>query len=57
LDADSAKCFDRIDQAALLDKLKRFPALNRLVKAWLKAGVLDNHVFVATETGTPQGGV
>jgi RNA-directed DNA polymerase len=56
-DADIAKCFDRIDQAVLLDKLKTFPALNRLVKAWLKAGVLDNQVFVATETGTPQGGV
>jgi RNA-directed DNA polymerase len=57
LDADIAKCFDRIDQAALLHKLKTFPALNRLVKAWLKAGVLDNQVFVTTETGTPQGGV
>jgi RNA-directed DNA polymerase len=57
LDADIAKCFDRIDQAALLRKLKTFPTLNRLVKAWLKAGVLDNGVFVETETGTPQGGV
>src|SRR5215510_11402726 len=57
LDADIAKCFDRIDQAALLRKLKTCPTLNRLVKAWLKAGVLDNNVFVATETGTPQGGV
>jgi len=57
LDADIAKCFDRIDQAALLRKLKTCPTLNRLVKAWLKAGVLDNNVFVATKTGTPQGGV
>ena len=57
LDADIAKCFDRIDQAALLDKLKTFPTLNRVVQAWLKAGVLDNGVFAATETGTPQGGV
>src|SRR5499426_170942 len=57
LDADIAKCFDRIDQAALVHKMKTFPALTRLIKAWLKAGVLDNQVFVATETGTPQGGV
>ena len=57
LDADIAKCFDRIDQEALLRKIKTFPTLNRLVKAWLKAGVLDNGVFVETETGTPQGGV
>jgi RNA-directed DNA polymerase len=57
LDADIAKCFDRIDQQALLRKLKTFPTLNRLVKAWLQAGVLDNGVFTETTTGTPQGGV
>jgi RNA-directed DNA polymerase len=57
LDADIAKCFDRIDQDALLRKLKTFPTLNRWVKAWLKAGVLDHGVFAATATGTPQGGV
>ena len=55
LDADIAQCFDRIDQSALLLKLKTCPTLNRLIKAWLKAGVLDNQVFVATERGTPQG--
>jgi RNA-directed DNA polymerase len=57
LDADIAQCFDRIDQQALLRKIKTFPTLNRLVKAWLQAGVLDNGVFAETTTGTPQGGV
>ena len=57
LDADIAQCFDRIDQQALLRKLNTFPTLNRLVKAWLQAGVLDNGVFTATTSGTPQGGV
>jgi RNA-directed DNA polymerase len=57
LEADIAKCVDRIDQAALLRKIKTLPALNRRVKAWLKAGVLDNGVCVETPTGTPQGGV
>jgi RNA-directed DNA polymerase len=57
LDADIAKCCDRIDQQALLRKLKTFPALNRLVQAWLQAGVLDSGVFTATTSGTPQGGV
>jgi RNA-directed DNA polymerase len=57
LDADIAKCFDRIDQQALLRKLKTFPTLNRLVKAWLQAGVLDHGVCTETTTGTPQGGV
>jgi RNA-directed DNA polymerase len=57
LDADIAKCFDRIDQEALLCKMETFPSMRRLLKRWLKAGVLDNGVFAATETGTPQGGV
>jgi RNA-directed DNA polymerase len=57
LDADIAKCFDCLDHAALLRKIKTFPTLNRLVKAWLQAGVFDNHVFTATTSGTPQGGV
>ena len=38
LDADIAKCFDRIDHEALLDKLNTFPQLRRIIKAWLKAG-------------------
>ena len=57
LDADIAKCFDRIEHDALLDKVGTFPALRRLIKSWLKAGVLDRDVFAATEAGTPQGGV
>ncbi len=31
--------------------------MNRLIKKWLKAGVLDNGVFVETERGTPQGSI
>ena len=57
LDADIAKCFDRIDPEALLRKIKTFPTLSHLIRRWPKAGVLDNGVFVETETGTPQGGV
>jgi RNA-directed DNA polymerase len=57
LDADIAKCFDRINQEALLDKLNTFPLLRRILKAWLKAGVLDGDTLFPAETGTPQGGV
>jgi len=57
LDADIAKCFDRIDQEALLKKLNTFPRLRRLIKGWLKAGVLDGDVLTPTKQGTPQGGV
>jgi RNA-directed DNA polymerase len=57
LDADIAKCFDRIDHGALLDKLNTFPRLRRVIKGWLEAGVLDGDTLFPTEQGTPQGGV
>lgn len=57
LDADIAKCFDRIDHQTLLNKINTYPTLNRLINKWLKAGVFDKTVFAQTEMGTPQGGV
>ncbi len=57
LDADIEKCFDRINHQKLLDKLAAFPALRRLIKQWLKAGVMEQTGFIETPTGTPQGGV
>ena len=57
LDADIAKCFDRINHAALLKKINTFPTLRKQVKAWLKAGVLDQGYPFPTNEGTPQGGV
>ena len=40
LDADMAKCFDKIDHGKLLDKLDTFPAIRRQIRAWLKAGII-----------------
>jgi RNA-directed DNA polymerase len=57
LDADIAKCFDRIDQEKLLTKLNTFPTLRRQVRSWLKAGVMDGEELFFTSEGTPQGGV
>jgi len=57
LDADIAKCFDRINHNTLLRKLGYAGTVRRQIKAWLKAGVLDQGVFSRTEEGTPQGGV
>ncbi len=56
LDADIAKCFDRINHEAFLDKLGLYHG-KRLIKRWLKAGVIDNEVFQESVEGTPQGGV
>jgi len=57
LDADIAKCFDRIDHKALLDKVKTYPTLRKQLRSWLKAGVLENGNYSPTNDGTPQGGV
>jgi RNA-directed DNA polymerase len=56
-DADIKGCFDTIDHQALLRKLDTFPKLTRLIRGWLKAGVLEGQDFTPTEEGTPQGGV
>lgn len=58
LDADIRKCFDRINHDFLLSKLNTYPNMQRQVKAWLKAGIIDGAgETLFPEAGTPQGGV
>jgi len=57
LDADIAKCFDRINHKALISKIHTYPTLSRLIKKWLKAGYMDGNNLFPTNNGTPQGGV
>ncbi len=63
LDADIAKCFDKINHKALLRKINTFPVFRRQIKAWLKSGVIDfsqwseRKGYSETAEGTPQGGV
>jgi len=57
LDADISKCFDKINHSALLKKVNTFPVLHRQIRAWLKAGVMDEKQFQETSEGTPKGGV
>lgn len=58
LDATIRKCFDTIDQVALLEKLQTWPTMRRQVEAWLKAGVMEGSTSTSNEgAGTPQGGV
>jgi len=56
LDADLAGAFDHIDHNQLLARLGSFPARGA-IRAWLKAGVMDQGQFSQTLEGTPQGGV
>lgn len=63
LDADIAKCFDKINHNVLLSKLNTFPTIRRQIRAWLKAGVIDfsayanrQKTYSKTSEGVPQGG-
>jgi len=55
LDADIAKCFDRISHTALLAKVNASPPVQRQLKAWLKAGVMEGGELFPTAEGTMQG--
>jgi RNA-directed DNA polymerase len=57
LDADIAKCFDRINHESLLKKLGYKGGLHRQILLWLKAGIMENGIRQETDMGTPQGGV
>jgi RNA-directed DNA polymerase len=60
LDADIRSFFDKIDQPWLLRFLEHRVGderIIRLVRKWLKAGVLEEGEWSVSETGTPQGAV
>ena len=57
LDADIEKCFDKISHSALLQKLKAIQPIAKLVRAWLKAGIMDGEKLLFPSAGTPQGSV
>lgn len=57
LETDIEKCFDRISHTALLAKLNTIKPIDRLVKDWLKAGIVDRGQLLFPQAGTPQGGV
>lgn len=60
LDADIRSFFDRIDQQWLVRFLEHRigdERILRLIRKWLKAGVLDDGAWSVAEMGTPQGAV
>ncbi|MFF3547643.1 group II intron reverse transcriptase/maturase [Streptomyces platensis] len=56
LDADLQGAFDRISHYHLTAMIGQFPARD-LIRAWLRAGVMEGGRWAPTEEGTPQGGV
>jgi len=58
LDADIKGCFDNIGHEQLLKKLKTIPMFEHQIKAWLKAGIMDDlkdEKTTRNDVGTPQG--
>ena len=56
VEADIEKCFDQIDQAAVLNKINTSPRRRRQVKGGLQAGGYAAGQWFPTEEGTMQGG-
>lgn len=54
LDADITGFFDNINHDWLLSHVHMN---KRVLRQWLKCGVVDRHQFQSTEMGTPQGGI
>ena len=60
IEGDIKGCFDNIDHHLLMERMRqriRDAKVNRLVVAFLKAGILAEAQFLRAENGTPQGGV
>lgn len=60
VDADIATFFDSVSHDWLLRFLEHRigdPRILRLIRKWLKAGVMENGVVCPTEAGSPQGSV
>jgi len=54
LEGDIRGCFDELSHDWLLDHL---PTHKGKLRAWLKAGFMEEEVFHSTRDGTPQGGI
>lgn len=54
LEGDIQGCFDQISHEWIL---RHIPLDKKVLRAWLKAGVMEQDTFHPTEEGTPQGGI
>jgi group II intron reverse transcriptase/maturase len=60
VEGDIKGCFDNISHHGLMERVRRRvvdPKVNRLLVAFLKAGILSEGTFIRSDSGTPQGGI
>ena len=60
VDMDLSKCFDRLDHELILKSVNRKisdGSVLKLIKEFLKAGVMKDGAYEETDIGSPQGGV
>lgn len=60
VDMDLSKCFDTLDHELIIKAVNRKISdgkVLRLIKSFLKSGIMNSGVFHETEEGSPQGGV
>ena len=58
LDADIKSCFDEIDHEALMALIEgrvSDRAMLKLLRSWLRAGIIEGGVYSDSDSGTPQG--
>lgn len=54
LEGDIKSCFDNISHEWLLNNI---PMETSILRRWLRAGYMEQHILHPTEEGTPQGGI
>ncbi len=60
VEGDIKGCFDNINHHGLMERVRRRvvdPKTNRLIVAFLKAGILSEGNFLRSDAGSPQGGI
>jgi len=60
VEGDIKGCFDNINHHGLMERVRQRvndPKVNRLIVAFLKAGILSEGQFLRSDAGTPQGGI
>jgi RNA-directed DNA polymerase len=54
MEGDIKACYDRISHQWLLENI---PMEKTMLRKWLKAGYIEEHILYPTEEGVPQGGI